>query len=362
MDYDKLLVGTAKGLVWFQYDQGKLKQIKVEFAGLNVSAIHQHFDGTLFIGVTHKHWGEKLYRKAPLDKQWKELSPPKFPKGYLTVQGKPATLKQIWNIQHGGRNFPDRLWIGTEPGALFKSEDRGESFELVESLWNHPTRIEGKQWFGAGKDLPFVHSILVNPEHNEEVFCSVSCAGVFKTFDSGKTWECYNQGMKATYLPNPTPEAGYDPHLMLMSDQNHSVLWQQNHCGIYKSINGGRSWIDITGKEGFPGYGFCIAIEENGTEEAWVIPVEDETKRIPKDLKLRVFKTMDGGNSWINASNGLPKDEFFGIVLRNGFVKKGNLMAFGTTNGNLYFSDNKGESWKESSVNMVKVSYISFVK
>lgn len=362
MENNKFLVGTAKGLLTYEYEGGTLKETGVDFEGLDITTIHAHFDGTIYASVSHKHWGEKLFRKDFDADQWESLNVPKFDKDKLTVTGRQATLKQIWSIHHGGEKYPDRLWVGTEPGALFLSEDRGNHFKLVESLWNHPSRIKDKQWFGAGKDLPFVHSIIVHPENNDIIYISVSCAGVFKSEDSGKTWEMMNSGMKATYLPNPTPEAGYDPHLVLMSEADHHVLWQQNHCGIYRSINGGNTWDDVSGKDDFPGYGFCIAIEENGTDEAWVIPVEDETKRIPKDLKLVVLKTMDGGKSWQDSSVGLPKDRFFSIVLRNGFVKKGNLMAFGTTNGNLYFSDNKGETWSLANANMAKVNYLSFSK
>lgn len=360
MVYDKLLVGTAKGLINFQISEGKLIEKELYFEGLDITAIHQHFDGSTFIAISHKHWGEKIFVKNFNSEIWDELNTPIFEKTLKNVNGSPAVLKQIWDIKDGGEQYPDRLWVGTEPGALFLSEDRGITYKLVESLWYHPTRIKDKHWFGAGKELPFVHSIIIEPGKNDVIYISVSCAGIFKSIDSGKTWETCNYGMKAEYLPNTSPNAGYDPHLMLMSEVDHKVLWQQNHCGIFRSENGGKEWKDVSGENAFPSYGFCIAIEELATNEAWVIPVQDEASRIPTSLQLRVFKTSDAGKTWQNQSNGLPSNRFYGIVLRNGFVKKGNNMAFGTTNGNLYYSNNRGEKWTEVNTSMAKINFLNF--
>lgn len=360
MEHKKLLVGTSKGLITYEIHKDKIVELEVNFEGLDVSAIHQHFDGRVLVSISHKHWGEKLFSRETGRKVWKELNVPKFDADQVTVSGKKASLKQIWSIHHGGESHSDRIWIGTEPGALFKSEDGGMTYELVKALWNHPSRLTKKQWFGAGKDLPFVHSITLNPKDADQMYISVSCAGIFKSDDGGEKWNVVNRGMKATYLPHPTPEAGYDPHLMLMHQKENNILWQQNHCGIFRSMNGGDFWNDVSGEKGFPGYGFAIAIDEENIDEAWVIPVADETNRVPTSLELRVLTTKDGGQSWVNSSQGLPSEKFFGIVLRNGFVKSGDCLVFGTTNGNIYFSHNRGESWIKGTSNLAKVSYLSF--
>lgn len=337
---DKLLVGTSKGLVTFREE----KEVDYSYEGLNITSILGDY-----VAITHKHWGVKLFKAGHA------LSVPKFKDNELTVTGQKASLKQIWHLAHGGVNHPQRLWMGTEPGALFLSEDGGLQWTLMEGLWNHPTRRELGQWFGAGKDLPFIHSIIVHPDNNDCIYVSVSCAGIFKSMDSGKTWKVVNKGMKAEYLPNPYPYAGYDPHQTLMHPIHHNVLWQQNHCGIYRSTDKGEHWEEINKQ-----YGFCICVDDLDPEEAWVIPVENETSRIPKDRRLQVLHTKDAGKSWNDSSSGLPQDPFYSIVLRNGFAKKGDQMAFGTTNGNLFFSYDKGKSWKLISTNLAKVNYLHF--
>lgn len=357
-----ILVGTTKGLITYRYSAGRIEFIKAEFDGLDITAIESFPDGRLMVAIKHKHWGVKLFTQDDPDQKWKELKVPKFSKDHLTVKDNQAKLKQIWDIHHGGHQYPDRFWLATEPGALFITEDRGANYSLVESLWNHPSRIESNQWFGAGKDLPFVHSLHIDPKSPETLTLSVSCAGIFRTQDSGATWKMLNQGMQATYLPNPTPDAGYDPHHMIIHEADPTHIWQQNHCGIYRSEDGGDSWIDVSGLIGFPSYGFSIVGDESDPMKAWVIPVEDETSRIPPCRVLTVMTTSDGGETWEDNSNGLPKDPFFGIVLREAFYRMGGLMTFGTTNGNLYFSDNDGESWQEYSTSLAKVSYIRILK
>jgi photosystem II stability/assembly factor-like uncharacterized protein len=76
-------------------------------------------------------------------------------------------------------------------------------------------------------------------------------------------------------------------------------------------------------------------------------------------LKLQIGKTIDGGKNWISTSIGLPQENAFDLVLRHAFVKHQHLMAFGTTNGNLYYSLNDGDSWSIASQNLAPVNSIA---
>ena len=136
------------------------------------------------------------------------------------------------------------------------------------------------------------------------------------------------------------------------------VIWQQNHCGIYRSIDGGRTWSDVSGANGFPYYGFALAIDEEDPDTAWVIPAQSDTARIPANLMLEVYKTSDAGISWRSTSAGLPSKNAFDIVLRQAFSKKDKVLAFGTNNGNLYLSTNDGEYWESVSQNLAAVQAI----
>lgn len=353
------LVATAKGLLTFEISPNKEPEIEeVHFAGFAVNMIYvDERTNRWWAGVAHRHWGQKLHFSDDNGKSWHETLVPSF-KGVSMPDGKNAKLKQIWCMQHGGEDKPDHLWIGTDPGGLFHSVDNGQSFQLVKSLWDHPSRMKKGQWFGAGSDYPFIHSIVVDNQDSDHVYIAVSCAGVFETKDYGKTWTPKNKGLKATYLPNSNVEVGHDPHCLLNYEKDPKILWQQNHCGIFYSLNGGDNWVDVSVQNGIPDYGFSIAIDEDNPAKAWVIPVESDEKRIAPDLNLNVFETTDFGKTWVSESNGLPKAFTFDIVLRQAFTKKKDLFLFGTTNGNLYYSFGAKILWKEISYHLTKVNSV----
>ena len=355
----KLLVGTSKGLIILD-PTTNWRVESVLFEGLPISMVYvDERSHTWWVAISHKHWGEKLHYSGNEGKQWHEVSVPHFNNNFYRP-GKQASLKKIWCMQHAGNDKPGGLWLGTEPGGLFYSSDLGKNFHLIESLWNHPSRLDPNQWFGAGKNFPFIHSIVLDPRDSKHVYVGVSCAGIFETQDGGQSWQSKNKGLVAAYLPNPKAEVGHDPHRILLCPTDPDILWQQNHCGIFRTVNGGAEWHDVSGENGLPKYGFALAIDEKDSNEAWVIPAQSDERRIPVDLKLTICKTIDAGKNWTPSDQGLPQSNAFDLVLRHAFVKKENMLAFGTNNGNLYKSDDHGDSWKALSQNLPLVNYLAF--
>jgi len=359
----ELLVGTSKGLVVWKRGQEKWYIDKVHFKGLPVSLIYiDERNGTWWVSLTHRHWGQKLHHSRDQGITWQVVRPPKYQINAQLASGKRATLRKIWIIEQAGTDRPNELWIGTEPGGLFHSKDYGQSFQLVEGLWNHPSRADENQWFGAGKDDPFIHSIVVDPRDSDHVYIAVSCAGVFETTDGGTTWQPRNEGLIAAYLPNPKVEVGHDPHRMLMCDSNPEVLWQQNHCGIFRSTDGGKHWKAVSKPNAMPHYGFALTIDDENTEKAWVIPAISDEERVAFDLALCVCETTDGGETWQPLRNGLPQENCFDIVFRHAFCKHGKNMVFGSTTGNLYLSENEGKNWQCLSNNLARIDSVIFSK
>ena len=358
----KLLVGTTKGLVVFEKEQSVWKFRQTHFLGMPVSVIYTPPGGQIWwAGISHHHWGQKLHYSDDEGKTWTAVPVPQYPQNTLLSNGKKATLKKIWVIQQGGKSYPNRLWVGTEPGALFLSEDNGRHFELVHGLWNHPSRTNPQQWFGTGRSEPFIHSIVVDPNNNDHVYIAVSCAGIFETMDSGKNWVPRNKGLVAAYLPNPEVEIGHDPHRLFACDAAPKVMWQQNHCGIFRSIDGGYNWTNVSEKEGIANYGFALAIDHHNPEVAWVIPAISDEIRIAPNRALRVCRTQDGGQNWTYLTRGLPQSNCFDIVFRHALCIEGDNLAFGTTTGNLYLSEDRGDNWTCLSNNLARIDYVSFV-
>lgn len=356
-----LLVGTTKGLIEIKQSSGDWNIERVHFLGMPVSYVYiDPYTNTWWASLAHRHWGQKLHFSNDNGTTWESVSPPHYPSEATLSSGKKATLKKIWSIHAVGPNAPGEIWVGTEPGGLFISKKKGTEFELVEGLWNHPSRHKETQWFGAGRDHPFIHSIVVDPRDSDHVYIAVSCAGVFETKDGGQNWEPKNQGLIAAYLPNPHVEVGHDPHLVLACKANPDVLWQQNHCGIFRSTNGGSTWDNVTDSNGLANYGFALANDHNDPERAWVIPAISDEIRVAADLSLCVCRTDDGGKTWQEYRNGLPQGHAFDIAFRHALDIDGNTLAFGTTTGNLFVSGDFGENWSVISHHLARIDCVTF--
>jgi len=179
-----LLLGTRKGLISYRNQQGKWTYDTVSFKGIPVSiAWVDERNGTWWACLDHGHWGCKLHFSSDEGRNWQEVDAPAYPEGEEAKEGKPAALRYMWAMAHGGLNHPNKLLIGTEPGGLFQSDDGGQTFELVRSLWDLPERKEF--WFGGGRDFAGIHSIVVDPRDSNHIYIGISCAGVYETTNGG---------------------------------------------------------------------------------------------------------------------------------------------------------------------------------
>ncbi len=340
----KILVGTSKGLIVYEGAGTDCRLAAVHFKGLPVSMIHHQPAGDRWwIALAIKHWGPKLFVSEDGLQTWQERGVPKYPDGAVIRPNVPATLRLIWSGATTEWHGDNQLWLGTEPGGLFRSDDEGRSFHLVESLWRHESRVD--HWFGGGRNEAGIHTVLVHPEDDQKLMIGVSCGGVFATEDGGTSWAGKNLGLRADYLPHPFAQYGHDPHSMGICRANPQVIWQQNHCGVFRSTDGGEKWQDVTPSNDYGRYGFAIAIDPEDPLRAWIVPAESDEQRVAKDQQLLVYYTADGGETWAPLESGLPKGPNFDLVFRHALDRRGKTLAFGTTTGNLYVSDNDGAHW-----------------
>ncbi|MCO6368364.1 glycosyl hydrolase [Roseivirga pacifica] len=349
----KLIAGTDKGLLVYSQKSNGWKLADIHFIGLPIGAFHQDVTGQWWVAINHKHWGTKLYRSADQGESFKEIPAPKFAKGT-------HSLKSVWTIESRLTEGKLELFIGVEPAAIFVSKDNGDSFSELSGLSEHPSR-ETWQGGGKGSKSPFLHSILFHPEKPNQLMVGISCAGVFQSDDFGNTWQATNSGLKSFFLPDSTIDVGHDPHSMLRHPKNPDVIWQQNHCGIYRSPDDGHTWADVSDPEAKAVYGFDLVIDESDIDTAWVIPAQSDDLRIPHNTELAVYKTVNAGQSWQPLTKGLPPKGSFDLVLRDGFDKRGQVMVFGTNNGNLYTSSDLGENWQAISQSLSAVRVVKLL-
>ncbi|MEZ4955286.1 MAG: hypothetical protein R2825_17115 [Saprospiraceae bacterium] len=355
-----LLIGTRKGLVVCKKNPAGWKISSVHFDAIPVTiAYADERTGTGGLVLTTVIGASNCIGRKTKASLRKKYQPLLIQRGLEMKEGVAAVTRYLWAMQHGGHSNPNRLWIGTEPGGLFRSEDGGDSFQLVESFWNHPSR---PNWFGGGKDYAGIHSIVVDPRNEDRILVGISCAGVFESLDAGETWHVRNKGLRAEFLPDPHSEIGHDPHLLVAAPSNPDILWQQNHCGIFRSTNGGLLWDDLSEKEGPANFGFAIAIADDNPDQAWVAPATSDVNRVAIDKALCICRTDDGGKTWTALRNGLPQEFSFDIVYRHALASTGDEVVFGTTTGNVFHSSDRGESWQAISNYLPMVHSVHFAE
>ena len=257
---DRIFVATRKGLFELRRSQGRWRIAQTSFLGDPVSLVAKSpTDGTLYAALHLGHFGVKLRGSSDGGQRWDELTAPAFPKQPEGVEDKlpdgkpwPWRVEQIWSLEA----VDGSLWCGTVGGGLFRSRDRGQSWELNRGLWDHPLR---KQWFGGGTDLPGIHSICPHPKNPNELVVGVSCGGAWRTLDGGEHWEP-TLGMFAAYMPPELREnpAIQDPHMVARCAAHPDRLWVQHHNGVFRSDDAGNRWVSIP--ESAPSvFGFAIA-------------------------------------------------------------------------------------------------------
>lgn len=361
-----LLVGTTKGLFLLDGGEGR--------TGWTVSGPHCDLwtinhavgdpeTGTIWAGGGDDWNGAGVWRSEDGGASW-EVSmlalgqregmleaEPELAKAFGWEKRPPAPfdgeVAAIWSLARVG----ERLLAGSKPAQLFASDDGGVSWERLDALTEHPS---AKDWNPGAAGLT-LHTILSDPDRPEKVWVGISAAGVFATEDGGRSWERRNRLSNAeacghhSHPAGPRDgETGHCVHNMMRGAGD--VLYQQNHHGVWRSGDGGRSWDDIT--EGLPStFGFPIRLHPRDAGTLWVVPLNsDIAGRFPPDAAAAVWKSSDGGASWAAKRDGLPQEGCFFTVLRQAMAVDAGEPAgvyFGTNSGSVFASLDEGESWEE---------------
>lgn len=340
-----LLIGTKKGLFLLAGRDRARWELRGPFlSGKEINhATYDQKSGGIYAAANDAWFGSELTWSVDFGKTWQ--TPKQAP---AFAAGSEQKIERLWHIAPG----PDAFYLGVAPAALFRSHDSGQTWTEVTSVSGHPTR---SRWFPGAGGL-CLHSILLDPTNPQRLFIGISAAGVFRSDDGGDTWQPANRGTRAEFLPDKLPEVGQCVHKLKVS-ADRKLLFQQNHCGVYRSADGGENWDEIT--QGLPSdFGFPMAVHPREPETIYVIPLKGAEFRCPPENKLRVFRSRNGGRSWDPCAKGLPQDHAFSGVYREAMTTDDLNPAgiyFGTNTGKIFGSFDEGDNWSELADNLPPV-------
>src|SRR5689334_12295124 len=351
-----VLVGTRKGL-WIGRSDERRTSWLWEGPHFDVQEVYSCMIDTrgerprLLAGASSSWLGPQVWRSDDLGQTWQET-----PGGAVRFpDGADASVARVWQLQPGVD--ADVVYAGTEPGAVFRSDDRGETFRLEQALWDHPHR---HQW-NAGYGGQAFHTVLPHPTDARSVTVALSTGGVYQTADGGASWSPRNQGIRAEFLPEGEqfPEFGQCVHKVARHPSRPERLFAQNHGGVYRSDDHGQSWEYIA--EGLPSdFGFPVVVHPHEPDTVYVFPLDGAGGRHPIDGKATVWRSSDAGKSWDPLTSGLPED-FYVAVMRDAMCTDGHQSAglyFGARNGSVWASSDAGESWTEIAANLPDVMVV----
>lgn len=350
---DRILIsiGTKKGV--FVAEGAKTRR-RFELRGpfgkgvaVYTTMIDARSSARVYASSCNPFFGMKLLVSTDGGKKFKETkSAPAFP------EGDGRALANIWSLETG--EGKKELWCGVEPAALFRSGDGGNSWEMVEGISNHP---HSRQWHPGNGGL-CLHTIV---RDKNRMHLGISTGGHYLSEDGGQTFAPANKGVGAGFVPDPFPEFGQCVHKIVSHPDAPGRLYMQNHggwaewhgpggprpdIGVLRSDDFGKSWYSIA--KGLPSdFGFPIVVHPHDPDTVYVMPLTPMTRTSP-DAAPAVWRSSTGGGSWEKLAKGLPKDDSYFTVQRDGMAVdslKSPALYFGTTTGQLWMGRDGGEEW-----------------
>ncbi len=296
-------------------------------------------------------YGPTINVSDDLGKTWRQIeNGPKF------AEDAPGKLQAIWCVTPGPADAPETLYAGVADAGLFISRNRGESWEELPGVGNHPTRAE---WFPGAGGL-CCHTIIVHPTNHRRIWVGISAVGVLRSDDGGQTWEIKNEGVEIIIPGKEFKFIGSCVHRLVLDPEDPERLYQQNHKGVFRSRNGGDSWERI--ENGLPGtFGFPMIMHPHHPRTLFVIPQQSDEYRFFPEGRLTVYRTSDAGDHWEPLRNGLPEQCYAG-VLRQAMAADtlpDTGIYFGTSGGQLFYSRNNGEHWHTLPYTLPRINSIT---
>ncbi len=211
----------------------------------------------------------------------------------------------------------DIMYVSWQRGNLLKSTDGGSNFSDIT-----PDIEEEGAWITPYIMHPVIPGILYSGYKD-----------VYKSTDQGESWARISENLTG----------GINLNALAVAGSNDNYIYASARDKIWKTVNGGDKWIDIS--DGIPeNYVTYITVAETDPNKLWItLSGYSEGNK--------VYYSSNGGQSWINYSDGLPNVPANCIVYQNNTNKA---LYVGTDIG-VYYRDATMSQWADYSDNLPNV-------
>ena len=325
---EEILIGTANGIAWLRRGEGGWREASRALEGKHISnLVEDPASGRLFAGC-HR---EGIYASDDGGRTWSRKD-----RGMDHVN--------IYAMSAVRGDDGVRLYAGTEPAHLYESRDGGESWRELPSLRDVPSV---KEWmFPAPPHVAHVKHITFDPRSADTIYASVEVGGAFKSTDAGRTWRQLDGFFE-------------DVHRLEVAAARPHHVFMGNGIGIYHSLDAGETWEQLTDRKARIAYPDLVIVHPRQPDTVFISgaicgPGE---WRNSKTADARIARSRDGGRTWQYLEGGLPDHihgNIEGLVLN--LFPGGSSIFAGTTDGDVFLSDDEGDTWSTIATRIGAVS------
>ena len=242
----------------------------------------------------------------------------------------------------GVLDHPNIFYMGTTGGGLWKTEDYGSSWNNISDGF-FKTGTVGS--VSVSESDPNVVIVGMGEHAARGVMTSMG-DGIYASLDAGKTW--INRGLKNSRHISDIIIHPKDPNIIYVSAQG-AQYGKSKDRGIYKTLDGGKTWKNILFINNSTGAS-SLSMDMNNPRVLYASMWDHQRKSwqmISGGPNSGLYKSINGGESWINMSQGLPEKigkSGISVSRANSNIVYANIEAKGEKGG-VYRSDNAGEKW-----------------
>jgi photosystem II stability/assembly factor-like uncharacterized protein len=237
------------------------------------------------------------------------------------------------------RNKFNKVYVGTEPSALYISSDGGESWERMSALNNLPSSAS---W--SFPPRPWTHHVRwIEPDENnlDYVFVAIEAGALVQSHDGGRTWI------------DRVEQGPYDTHTLATHSMAPRRLYSSAGDGYFESFDYGESWSRPM--EGLRhSYLYGLAVDSGDPQVVIVSASVGPGKAYSiKNAESFVYRRDEDSKKWKAVSNGLPEPSGITITLlaANSKTKE---EFYAANNRGLFISTDSGISWRKLDIQWPK--------